>query len=356
MLNMKLINPQKYSKSQVNKAGINLAKNSLSEEERNHNLEILGEWRGAHSYPIHIFKKTLKKYSEQIDPEAITVQRLKRVPSILKKLNRTYEFSEGKIKLTRMQDIAGCRVIVKSMDGVNELRHKYKISKLRHEKFREFDYVLEPKKDGYRGIHLIYKYHSDKKRKEYNDLLIEIQLRTKIQHIWATAVETTSFFTGQALKLAEGEEKWNEFFKLISSAFAKMEKCPIVSNTNSNEKKLYSLIKEKEKELNVITLLKKWNDSMRFIEDFKAPNKELFILELDLVQDKITISGFSKREEQKALEMYSDIEKRIYGLDKYDVVFVGADGINDLKKAYPNYFADTKEFIKLLEKIISKVD
>jgi ppGpp synthetase/RelA/SpoT-type nucleotidyltranferase len=353
---MKLVNPQKYSKSQVNKAGMNLANNSLSEKERNQYLEILGDWRGAHSYPLHIFKKTLKNYSEQIDPNAIIAQRLKRVPSIIKKLNRSYEFSEGKIKLTRMQDIAGCRAIVRSVEEVNELRHKYKTSKLRHEKVRESDYVLEPKEDGYRGIHLIYKYRSDKERKEYNGLLIEIQLRTKLQHIWATAVETTGFFIGQALKLAEGEEKWNEFFRLISSAFAKMEKCPIVSNTPSNEKKLYSLIKEKEKELKVITLLKRWHDSMRIIEDLTSINKDFFILELDLVKENVSIIGFSKKEEEKALKMYSDIEKRIYGDERYDVVFVGVDDIKDLKHAYPNYFADTKEFIKLLEKIISKVD
>lgn len=353
---MKLVNPQKYSKSQIDKAGIKLAENNLTEEEKNKSLEILGYWRGVHNYPMHIFKKTLKKYAESINSEAITAQRLKRAHSIIKKLNRTYKFSEGKIKLTRMQDIAGCRAIMKTMDELKELRHKYKTSKLRHEKISESDYILEPKTDGYRGIHLIYKYYSEKERKEYNDLLIEIQLRTKLQHIWATTVETTSFFIGQALKLAEGEEKWNEFFKLISSAFAKMEKCPIISNTPSNEKELYHLIKEKEKELNIITLLKRWNESMRLIENLKSQNKQLFILELDMNQEKVTISGFSKRDEQKAIKTYSEIEKKIYGHKAYDVVFVGVDDIQDLKKAYPNYFADTKEFIKLLEKIISKYE
>lgn len=351
---MKLLNPQEYSKSQINKAGIDLAKNNLSEDEKNKALEILGFWRGVHNYPMHVFKITLKKYATEINPDAITAQRLKRANSIIKKLNRNYKSNEGKIKLTRMQDIAGCRAIMKTMDELNELRYKYKTSKLRHAKVRENDYILEPKEDGYRGIHLVYKYYSDKERKEYNDLLVEIQLRTKLQHIWATTVETTSLFIGQALKLAEGEEKWNDFFRLISSAFAKMEKCPIISNTPSDEQKLYQLIKEKEKELNIISLLKKWNDSMRLIEDLKSKDKQLFILELDMNQEKITISGFSKRDEKKAIITYSEIEKRIYGHGAYDVVFVGVDDIQDLKKAYPNYFADTKEFIKLLEKIISK--
>lgn len=353
---MKLLNPQKYSKSQINKAGVNLAYNHLTEEEKNKALEILGFWRGVHNYPLHIFTKTLKKYAEEINPESITAQRLKRAQSIIKKLNRDYTNNEGKIKLTRMQDIAGCRAIMNTIDEVQELRYKYKTSKIKHKKVKEYDYILEPKTDGYRGIHIVYKYYSDKQRQEYNDLLIEIQLRTKLQHFWATTVETTSFFIGQALKLAEGEEKWNEFFRLISSAFAKMEKSPIISNTPSNEKELYKQIKEKVKELNIITLLKRWNDSMRLIEDLKSQNKQLFILELDMNQEKVTISGFSKKDKQKAIQIYSDIEKRIYGHKAYDVVFVGVDDIEDLKKAYPNYFADTKAFIKLVEKIITKYD
>lgn len=356
-VDMKLINPRIHSKSKIDKAGVLISKNNISTEERNIALDILSDWRSAHGYPMHIFKKTLKKYCDEIDKKTITVQRLKRVPSIIKKLNRNYEFQEGKIKLSRMQDIAGCRAILNSMTEVNLLREKYSKSKIRHKKIKEYDYILEPKSDGYRSVHMIYKYESDRERKEYNGLLIEIQIRSHLQHIWATAVETTSFFIGQALKLAEGEEKWNEFFRLISSAFAKMEKCPIISNTPSNEKLLYQLIKEKEKELNVISRMKKWNESMRLFDDLKyQTKKEFFVLELDLIQEKITITAFSKKDEKKAIEMYSQIEKKIYGRDEYDVVLVVADSISDLKKAYPNYFADTKEFIKLLKIIISKYD
>ncbi len=346
---------KKYSKSHTDKAGIILSQKKISEKERDEALEVLSEWRRLHSYPMHIFKKTLKTYSETIDLKSISAQRLKRVPSILKKLNRSYENNEGNIKLTRMQDIAGCRAIMTSMFEVNKLREKYKNSKIRHKKIREKDYILEPKEDGYRSIHLVYKYESDRERKEYNGLLVEVQIRSKLQHIWATTVETTSFFIGQAIKLAEGEEKWNDFFKLISSAFAKMEKCPIVSNTPSNERKLYSLIKEKEKSLNIITKLKKWNESIRLFEDLKVKaKKEFFILELDTIQEKVTITAFSKKEEEKAIKMYSEVERKIYGRKEYDVVLVGADNIVNLKKAYPNYFADTKEFIKLLTKIINK--
>ena len=54
--------------------------------------------------------------------------------------------------------------------------------------------------------------------------------------------------------------------------------------------------------------------------------------------------------------MYSQVEKKIYGKKEYDVVLVGADNVVELKKAYPNYFADTKEFIKNLTIILNKTN
>jgi hypothetical protein len=41
----------------------------------------------------------------------------------------------------------------------------------------------------------------------YNDLKIEMQLRSQYQHAWATAVETVGTFIGQALKSSIGPER-----------------------------------------------------------------------------------------------------------------------------------------------------
>ena len=55
------------------------------------------------------------------------------------------------------------------------------------------DYVENPKDSGYRSIHYVYKYSS--KADKYNGLKIELQIRTKLQHNWATAVETAGAMT-----------------------------------------------------------------------------------------------------------------------------------------------------------------
>ena len=71
----------------------------------------------------------------------------------------------------------------------------------RPECVEKYDYIAHPKSDGYRGVHYVYKYRSGSTPKaEFNSLRIEVQLRSRLQHAWATAVETVSTFTGQALK------------------------------------------------------------------------------------------------------------------------------------------------------------
>jgi hypothetical protein len=132
-----------------------------------------------------------------------------------------------------------------------------------------------------------------------------------------------------------------------------LKKSPQVPSTPLDEKELYLLIKEKEKGLNVKTKMKGWAQSLRSFDNLKKKDAYYFLLELDTIQDKLIITPFTKRQEEKAIEAYAKAEKKIYAKKEYDVVLVGADTA-DLKKAYPNYFLDTREFIKYLEKLLNK--
>jgi ppGpp synthetase/RelA/SpoT-type nucleotidyltranferase len=347
----------KYNKGQINIAGNVLTNDKSTEEEKDEAMDILDNWRAIHSYPMHIFKKRLKTKSEFLDKESLTVQRLKRVPAIIKKLQRKYNGREPSMMFSQMQDIGGCRAILSNVDLAKQLYKEYYLkSDLKHKKIREKDYIANPKPDGYRSIHLIYKYDSDKGKKEYNGLLIEIQIRSKLQHLWATAIETVDLFTRQAIKSNEGQKEWMDFFKLVSSAFAKMENCPLVPDTPEDEKQLYIEIKKREKELNVIKIMRGWADAVKIFREVskKSPKLQFFLLELDIVGEKLNISAYTKNQEQKAIDAYSKSEKRNSGKKEYDVVLVGADDSTDLEKAYPNYFVDTEEFLKYLKKIVDK--
>jgi len=350
----------KYNKSELNKAGQILKDENSSDEEVTKATEILNNWRAIHSYPLHIFQMTLKNVAQRCDKGSLVAQRLKRATSIINKLRRKYGARNPTMNLSQMQDIAGCRAIVKNVETAREIYINYYLKgNLKHKRVGKKDYITFPKKDGYRSLHIIYEYKSDKGKTDYNDLRVEVQIRSKLQHLWATAVETVDFFTRQAIKFNEGIPDWVEFFKLVSSAFAIRENCPIVEGTTSNEKELYSKIKKKEKELEVIHRMKGWTDAMKFFNE-QVRNKmkgkaKIFLLELDIVGGKLNVEAYTQKQEKQAINDYSNLEKRHKGRTEYDVVLVGADTTKDLEKAYPNYFVDTREFIAELEKVIKKV-
>ncbi len=347
-----------FSKSKIDLAGSVLINEETSTEEKERALEVLDNWRAIHRYPLHIFKKRLKTVSEKMDEDALSVQRLKRLPSILKKLKRIYSGDKPTMNLSQMQDIAGCRAVMSNVEMARKLyREGYILGDLKHKKVNEKDYITHPKEDGYRSVHLIYRYNSDKERKkDYNGLLIEVQIRSKLQHIWATAIETVDFFTRQAIKSNEGQKEWKDFFRLVSSAFAIIENTPLVPNTPRDEVELYSQIKEKEKELKVIKIMNGWTEAIGVFERAtkEKPNIQFFLLELDIEQERLSLSRYTKNQEEKAIADYARAEKRNQGKKEYDVVLVGADTTNDLKKAYPNYFVDTREFLINLQKILDK--
>ena len=350
---------QKYSKFEINNAGKILINDESSDEEKNRALGILDNWRATHSYPMHIFQMRLKNKSRKVDENPLIAQRLKRVPAIVYKLKRSYNSRKPSMKLYQMQDIGGCRAVLSNISQARKLCEDYYLKgDLKHKRVGFKDYITNPKTDGYRSIHLVYEYKSDKGKQEFNGLRVEVQIRSKLQHFWATAIETVDFFTRQAIKSSEGHPDWADFFKLVSSAFAKIENCPCILGTPEDEKELYFKIKQKEKELNVINKMSGWTSAMQFFrQEIKAKSKkkvQFFLLELDILGEKLNIKSYTKEEEQKAITDYSALEKRHSGQKDYDVVLVGVDKANDLQKAYPNYFVDTTEFINYLQKIINK--
>jgi putative GTP pyrophosphokinase len=186
-----------YSKSQVNRAGKILVNDNSMLEDIIWATAVLSNWRAAHLYPINTFQSTLRKRLKSIDRSALVAQRLKRMPSVVKKLKR-YE----SMNLSRMQDIGGLRAVVGSISKVNKLYRLYK-NGLQHTLISCDDYIKNPKPDGYRSIHVIFKY-KNRLNSNYDGLQVELQIRTKLQHAWATAVEAMSTYLGVALKSGEG--------------------------------------------------------------------------------------------------------------------------------------------------------
>lgn len=333
----------KYSKSQINKAGKIIADSSSTKDERDNALMILNNWRAAHAYPLQVICSNLRLRN----PNAIVVQRLKRLDSITGKIERFPDMS-----LYRMQDLGGCRVIVDTIDQVYEAINKYKNSRVRHILKREYDYIENPKKSGYRSYHMVYQFHSDKKDTYNKNMLIEIQFRTKLQHIWATAVEMMGIYTKSQLKANKGNKDILRFFVLISSVFAKMENMPICPNTINDYNVLISEVRQIDTKLNLVSRLSALSVAINHTNASKTmKGKGYYVLILNYKNKLLRVRGFSTNQIELATKVYNEIEAT--NNSDVDVVLVSATSFDSLKAAYPNYFTDISQFVDMMRRILA---
>lgn len=228
----------RFSRSQINKAGdqlVEIASAGAADFDIGawvKAVEKLINWRASHSYPINTFQATLRSKLSKSGAGGLAAQRLKRAPSIIQKLKRP-----ERTQLARMQDIAGLRGVVSGMQDLVRLVDDYLGSRFDHELVKKDDYIATPRESGYRGVHLVYRYrNASASSQPYQGLLVELQIRTKRQHVWATAVETTGTILNQALKASEGSKEWLAFFKVAASAFALMEGTPVLAEHSGMQK------------------------------------------------------------------------------------------------------------------------
>ena len=331
----------KYSRSQIKKAGKTFAAKDSSDSDKEHALELINNWRAAHSFPLQVIYMHVKKTAGE---RAIVAQRLKRLYSITQKL---YRFSN--MSLTAMQDIGGCRVIVDSIDAVYTMVNSLKRSRMRHKLKEEYDYIKHPKPDGYRSYHIVYSYYSERSPK-YNGLFIEIQIRTHIQHLWATAVETMDTFTGDPLKIGQGDPENREFFILTSKLFetyeANSQSINAVKGTDALQQ-----FKQYEAEHEVLRKLKSIKEAVGYVQRADSREQGYYVLRLDRERSQLLINTYAKNELEKATLEY-DLAEKNRASDE-DIVLVSTASFNMLKKAYPNYFSDINEFITLIDSFIS---
>jgi hypothetical protein len=306
-------------------------------------FRIANNWRDSHAFPMRKLRWELIGQIRRLRIAGQTVARLKRMPSIRRKL-RTISAN-----LNQIQDLAGCRAILPSIKEVNAVRGVLR-DRSAHQLHNEADYINKPKPDGYRSHHMIFKFKGVGEEAVFDDRRVEIQLRSDWQHSWATAVEAVGMFRREDMKAGQGSPEWLRLFQLMSAEIALAEGCGDAVGPEARRERIQE-ITALEKQLKAVRTLEDIRQAVRFIEGYVTVIKpEYYLIKYDRSSGTV------------AVEPYSQPIRGISSFDAFEVansqrggnvnaVLVEADSIENLRAAYPNYFGDVQKFKSALEEI-----
>jgi ppGpp synthetase/RelA/SpoT-type nucleotidyltranferase len=328
-----------YSKERVNRAG-NAVRAGIETAE---DILVIENWRAAHNKILNDWQASLRGRCQ--GKEIVFAQRLKRRATIFDKLKR-----QPDMHLSRMHDIAGCRLIFGNLEQLNEYREALHKSWMKHVRRKAnsvpypYDYIANPHPDesGYRGIHDIYQYSARPGRDTaWNNLQVEIQYRTKAQHAWATANEIAGSITGNHSKFDRGDERQKEFFCLASE---------VISRSEENLTSCYPSIDNQD----LVQRFLDTDSDIRLLSQLR--NLRIASETHDLFKQNIILVHSDKNENPKVYSYdtlpaaqikYFQLEKEMG--NTHDIVLVRAPSQENLRQAYKNYFSDTKDFTRLID-------
>ncbi len=128
----------------------------------------------------------------------------------------------------------------------------------------------------------------------------------------------------------------------MSTYFAKIEGTEAVAGTPSNSNELQDEIRHFASSLDVVKNLQGFVEGLDITHAFPK-RADYYVLELDIVRKKLEIKSHRKLDAATTNVMEGEIARAAS-----DTVLIGVSELNALRVAYPNYFADTKEFLKHL--------
>ncbi|WP_201495709.1 RelA/SpoT domain-containing protein [Rubrivivax sp. A210] len=321
------------SKSRVNRAGENVRAGNPTADD----LAVIEEWRAAHRAVLNTFQAILRERARSAG--AMVAQRHKRKRTIFDKLDRLPGMS-----LSRMDDVAGCRLIFKKSKDLYAFRQSFHGARFKHKRRHaddpgRYDYIQNPKPTGYRGIHDIYEYDVNSEvGKALTGLYVEIQYRTLVQHAWATAVEVIGFITESQPKFQQGDRRYEHAMALASEILARAHENQKGPFPELEDRDVVAQFLAAEKEIGLLEMLRGLNAADRAVS---AKKNTILIFEGGRALQMKTY-----RDATEALRALFELEKEH---PERDIVLVRADTSDEVRLAFKNYFSDARDFIQLIE-------
>jgi hypothetical protein len=343
----------KFSMQEVRAAGVRLKDNlslysALDWRDAHYVFSVANSWRDSHYFPMRSIYLSAAYRLRKIGIKGDMAARPKRMASIRRKLR------DSDIQLDKMQDIGGCRAILDDIAGVRSLLAEIDEGFPHHGR-KQWFYIDEPKDDGYRSHHISFEFCPRRKEQSvFAGRRVEFQLRTRLQHSWATALEAVSLFNGEDLKHHQGNADWLRLFKLMSGEFAYVEGCPVGPGVPDRPLRIAE-IKALEAKLDAISTLENIRTATTYAETYLYSDGKFFLIVYNNDDHTVSVERYS--EILQLQSRLTTIEREIEdGLTRSKVVTVEVSRVENLVRTYPNYFGDVDLFLRNLRRIVQGQD
>lgn len=306
-------------------------------------LDSLQAYRSSYKDVISEVFHIVDENAKSVCKSAICAFRIKRIDSIIGKLRRL----RGELELKSMYDIAGCRCIVEKDAEIYKIIAKLQQSNLQIVKIKD-NIGKRVKESGYRSVHIYVYLEKFGDRKQ-----VEIQLRTKVHHNWATFVETIDHLYNLKVKEEVREEKKGTMYDDFVRFHQIMSKSP---NRITKDEKIFlldTIVKHNiiGKLTNEIIQNVGWN-RLQWIEIKHSDNILEPICSYVIATKRgrtPEILGFSAfdQAEQKYYELFSSNK------DNSNIVLLNMPNAtySQLTVAYSNYLLAGHEFMRVFNQI-----
>lgn len=332
------------SKSKIDKAGRVLSCSSDITEEYLDLEYVFDNYRAQHLEPLSQLTIDLQRWLHEYGNGYYIAQRLKRKPQIIRKLKRL------SVRLTQLQDIGGCRIIVNSNKDVNELiafiegkiSNQSNLKKLRLTDYREKGRDVT----GYRSVHMMIE--ADKR-------VLELQIRSRIQHYWAESIERTSVIYGRHLKEQDGDPEVISYFKELSDVFYEIEsgRTPSVQSKISLDKRrvgAQEIIEHSDRNKIFDSFVNE--DIVKTLTSKQGSSESLnnWIIVFDWNSGDFVTWEEAGRKADEAVRKYIGYENQFTSDNNYEVVMIGSSDIATVRQTHSHYFGIEK-FDNILENL-----
>jgi (p)ppGpp synthase/HD superfamily hydrolase len=336
-----------FTTNHIKRAGLALIGND--EFKRIEAINDINTWRVSFT---PFMQKLETAISQLLATQKITytrASRIKRLPSIVDKLKVHPDRGLG-----TMQDIGGIRFIFDQLTDTYTAFNLILQQPIEgFELVKTYDYInghgISPKESGYRSIHLVYKSVSEQEID--NNYKIEVQLRSRLQHSWAMAVETASLVTNSTLKADRNDQQqWRSFFRLISSIFARQENtAELADYKNLTHTELCKAYYQFFNKLKLVDQLQALSTSVRYADSINQNGPCICVLILDYEARSVQVKPYSLSNIEDANKQFTQIEQSYSESANKQILMASLEDMKQLPTAYPSYFLDTDRFFKELK-------